>query len=243
MAPAPLPPPVRALAAEELRPWVLDTVFEREQSGLGEFLTELRPATALFMSFGGLDYDEDEAAGEKLDAVIRRVQAIVGRYEGALLQLTIGDKGNYLYANFGALVAHEDDARRALQAALELQALPQEFDFLQEVRIGVTSGTLRVGAYGGATRRTFGALGDDVNLAARLMTTAAPGEILVSGRVHNAVADAFTFEPRPPLAMKGKAEPLPVFAVTGRQRQRATRLREPTYRLPMVGRKAELRVD
>ena len=116
VAPTPLPPPASA-AAEELRPWVLPSVYEWEQSGLGEFLTELRPAIPLFLSFGGLDYDEDEAAGEKLDAVIRRVQAIAGRYEGALLQLTIGDKGNYLYANFGAVVSHEDDARRALLAA------------------------------------------------------------------------------------------------------------------------------
>ena len=193
------------------------------------------------MSFGGLDYDGDEAAGEKLDAVIRRVQAIVARYEGALLQLTIGDKGNYLYANFGAVVAHEDDARRAsagrpraasLDAGIRLPARS-----CRSASPAARCGSARTAA---TTRRTYGALGDDVNLAARLMTTAAPGEILVSGRVHNAVAEAFTFEPRPPLAMKGKAEPLPVFAATGQQRQRATRLLEPTYRLPMIGRQAEL---
>jgi tetratricopeptide (TPR) repeat protein len=72
------------------------------------------------------------------------------------------------------------------------------------------------------------------------METAAPGEILVSGNVHKATANDFVFEPRPPLPVKGKAEPLPVFSVTGERQQRAIRLQEPTFALPMVGRQAEL---
>ncbi len=160
------------------------------------------------------------------------VQAILTRYEGALVQLTIGDKGSYLYASFGATVAHEDDARRAVQAALELQQMSAELSFLQPVQIGISSGTMRVGPYGGSTRRTYGALGDDTNLAARLMTAAVPGEIVVSGRVHKEIAEQFSFEPRPPLPLKGKAEPLPVFAVIGQRRQRAIRLEEHTTHCP-----------
>jgi tetratricopeptide (TPR) repeat protein len=108
------------------------------------------------------------------------------------------------------------------------------------LRIGIAQGVMRVGAYGGVTRRTYGALGDEVNLAARLMTTAGPGEILVTGPVYKAVEGAFAAEPRPPLPMKGKAEPLPVFLVTGERKHRAIRLQEPSYGLPMVGRVAEL---
>ena len=67
----------------------------------------------------------DPDAGAKLDTFIRRVQAILTRYDGALLQLTIGDKGSYLYAAFGAPTAHEDDARRAAHAALACLALPE----------------------------------------------------------------------------------------------------------------------
>ncbi len=229
-----------AIPAETLKPWLLPAVSEREQSGHGAFLTELRPTVALFLRFSGLDYDDDEQAGEKLDSVIRRAQSILNRFEGALLQLTIGDKGSYLYASFGAPIVHEDDANRAIHAALALKRLSQEFTFLQPVETGISSGTMRTGACGGSTRRTYGALGDDVNLAARLMTTAAPGEILVSGRVQKVAADTFTFEPRPPLPLKGKAEPLPVFAVTGLRRQRAIRLEEPHYTLPTMGRQAEL---
>ena len=65
-----------------MRPWVLPTVYERLVGRLGEFLTELRPAVALFLRFGGIDYDNDEAAGAKLDAYIRWVQGVIARYDG-----------------------------------------------------------------------------------------------------------------------------------------------------------------
>jgi class 3 adenylate cyclase/tetratricopeptide (TPR) repeat protein len=236
-----LAPDLPPLAAETLRPWLLPAVFEREQSGRGAFLTEFRLAVALFLRFVGLDYECDQA-GPQLDAFIRRAQGVLARYEGVLLQVTIGDKGSYLYASFGAITAHEDDARRAVKAAFELRGVAVELGFLAPVQIGLSRGTMRAGAYGSATRRTYGVLGDDVNLAARLMVQAAPGEVLLSGTVQQVIADAFTFEPRPPLFMRGKAHALPVFAVTGTRQTRAIRLQEPTYALPMVGRETELRI-
>ena len=229
-----------ALPGEMLRPWLLSTVYEREYTGLITFLTELRPAVPVFIKFSGIDYDNDSDAEEKLNAFVAHAQRAVAKYEGALLQLVIGDKGSYVYAVFGAPIAHEDDAKRAILAAMELNQLPQILDFIQTVQIGVSLGTLRVGAYGSSTRRTYAALGDDVNLAARLMTTAKPSEILITGRVQIDIGDTFTLEPREPIPMKGKGEPQSVFAVTGISRQRATRLPEPSYRLPMIGRQEEL---
>jgi hypothetical protein len=82
-----------------------------------------------------------------------------------LLQLIIGDKGSYAYINFGALQAHEDDGRRAVKAALELREVTP-----LALHMGVAQGVMRVGAYGGATRQTYGALGDDVHLAAAAET-------------------------------------------------------------------------
>ncbi len=231
--------PARVLSADELGAWVNTAVFAREQAGQSVFLTELRPVVALFLRFSGIDFETD-AAREQLDMFLRRLQAAIRPYEGTLIQLTIGDKGSYLYAAFGAPVAHEDDARRAMKAALDFRQAAHALPYLEPVQIGLTRGVMRTGSYGGASRRTYGVLGDDVNLAARLMTTASPGEILVSGQVHKVVREEFTFEPRPPLQMKGKAEPLPVFAVTGERQQRAIRLQEPTYALPMVGRQEEL---
>jgi adenylate cyclase len=233
-------PPLPSLSAAQLRPWLVPVIRERLLAGRGEFLTELRPVAALFVRFSGIDYDEDDAAGEKLDSFVRRVQGILVRYEGTLVQLTIGDKGSFLYGAFGAPIAHEDDARRGVRAALELREAAAALDFLEPVQIGLGRGLMRVGAYGGSTRRTYGVLGDEANLAARLMSEAQPGEVLVSGQVHQVVATEFACEPRPPIALKGKAEPLPVFAVTSRRSRRAMRLQEPSYALPMVGRRAEL---
>jgi adenylate cyclase len=232
--------PLAPVDANLLKAWILPVLYERESAGHRLFLTELRPTTALFMRFMGIDYDNDAHAQEKLDAIVSQAQRTLERHGGILLELTIGDKGSYLHASLGASHVHEDDAQRAVRVALELRQLFHDCAFLDSVQFGLSSGTMRVGAYGGTTRQQFGALGDDVNLAARLMTTAAPGEILISGRVRKASAEEFMVEARPPIVLKGKAQPVPVFAVLGTQQHRAIRLQEPTYALPMVGREHEM---
>ena len=102
-----------------------------------------------------------------------------------MLQLTIGDKGAYLYGVFGAPVAHEDDAARACEAALRLLEIADEVP-VTDVQVGVATGRLRSGTYGHPERRTFCCLGDAVNLAARLMTRAPAGGRLVHGDVAEA---------------------------------------------------------
>ncbi|MDO8674206.1 MAG: hypothetical protein Q7O66_22580 [Dehalococcoidia bacterium] len=111
-------------ASDRLRNWVLPAIHKRLEAGLGEFLTELHPAVALFLRFGGIDFEEDPEAAAKLNSFVRWVQEVTARYEGNLLVLLFGDKGSYLYAAFGAPVAHEDDDRRAANAALELATPP-----------------------------------------------------------------------------------------------------------------------
>lgn len=237
----PWPPLAGTPGAERLRPWVLPAVYERVQAGLGEFLTDLRPAVALFVRFGGIDYEEEGAAAQ-LDAFVRWVQGILSRHDGALLQLTLGDKGSYLYAAFGAPIAHEDDARRAVLAALDLQAEGARPAFVTPLQIGLGQGSVRTGACGSRESRTYGCMGDEVNLAARLMQHAAPGEILASERVHRTLADTFPFAAHPPLRLKGKADLLSIFTLAGTVPHRDMHLLEPRYALPMVGRVAELRL-
>jgi class 3 adenylate cyclase len=118
------------LSDELVSSWLLPPVFDRLQSGGGEFLAELRPAFALFLRFSGIDYDRDPQAQEKLNTFAQAVQEILQRYQSNLLQLTVGDKGSLLYAAFGAPVAHEDDAVRAMSAALELRDLSRSLDFI-----------------------------------------------------------------------------------------------------------------
>ena len=232
--------PADALPNEMTRQWLLPAVYQRLNSGRGEFLAELRPSVALFLRFDGIDYDNDPEAGEKLDEFACHVQEILAQYDSNLLQLTIGDKGSSLYAAFGAPNAHEDDAVRAVSAALEMQDLQNVLPYIQKVQIGISQGRMRTGAYGGTMRRTYGVLGDEVNVAARLMQAASPGEIYVRESVQRAIGDAFRCEELPPLKVKGKSEHLTVYKVLGQKEASTIRLQEPQYALPMVGRKGEV---
>jgi class 3 adenylate cyclase len=237
-------PSLPGLNEASLRPWLIRPVFERVSGGHGEFLTELRPAVAVFLKFEGINYDDDEAAGEKLSNYVSWVQEVVGRYEGFLIDVAIGDKGSYLYNCFGAPTAHENDVWRAMTVATELVRPPEQLSFVSHTQIGISSGTMRTGAYGSLSRRTYGVLGDDVNLAARLMEQAGHGQVLVSGRSHRSVREAFQWETRTPLKLKGKAEPVHVFRLLGPKTQAGCGLVEPAYALPMVGRQVELaRID
>jgi len=204
-----------ALSEAELRPWVLPAVYERLRSGQGQFLADLRPATALFLAFEGVSYDDDDDAGILLDAYIRRVQATIAHYEGTLIQLTFGDKGSYLYAAFGAPVAHDDDAINAVKAALELLKPPTNLSFIHSIRIGVTQGQMYAGAYGSVLRRTYGVLGDKTNLAARLMQQAKPGQILCDEELYETTKERWDFEVLPSVRVKGKAGKIRVYSPTG----------------------------
>ena len=230
------PPGLPPVIADEsvLRRFVHDRVLERAAADQGAFATEFRPCVAVFAGFSGIDLESDSAETE-LDAIVRTLQRIAGHHDGALMDVTTGDEGTCAYINFGALRAHEDDALRAVKAACTLRSgtpVP--------LQVGIAHGTMRVGAFGGLTRRTFGALGDDVNLAARLMSAAEPGEVLVSGYVHTALRGGFIAEPRSPVPVRGRSHPVPVYAVSRPVRQRFVRLEEPVFELPMVGRDSEL---
>ncbi len=227
-----------ALGAELVRPWLLPPIYERLMSGMGEFLTELRPTVALFLRFSGIDYDADPDAQSKLDAYLQTIQRILARYQSYMLQLNIGDKGSNFYVSFGAPLAHEDDAIRAVTAALELRDL--QVDSIKDIQIGISQGLTRTGAYGSISRRTYGALGDDVNMAARLMQSASPGQVLVNQNVRKATAGNFSWEELPPLQVKGKSQPVAVFRLIARREGQDIHLHEPKYALPMVGRKSEL---
>lgn len=228
-----------ALPEEQVCPWLFRPVYERLKTEQGHYLAEIRPAVPIFLRFGGIEYDSDPAAGEKLDSFVRWIQAILARYEGFLIQLTVGDKGSYLYSVFGAPIAHDDDPLRAVTAALEMLTPPPELGYIQNIQIGVTRGQMRTGAYGSATRSTYGVLGDEVNLAARLMTNTEPGTILVSQRVVNATEHSYECESKGAIQVKGKSYPIEVSVVKGRRQTtpKRTMIRSAG---PLVGRDAEI---
>jgi class 3 adenylate cyclase/tetratricopeptide (TPR) repeat protein len=229
---------VHAAVVDEtlLHPWLHPAVLQRERTA-PTLSTEYRPCIALFIGFSTID---DEAP-EHVVAFMKTLQAAAQRHEGMPLALTVEETGGYAHVNFGAITAHEDDARRALRLAVELRAVESRSCGITALRIGIAQGPMRIGSFGAPMRRAFGAMGDDVNLAARLMQSAAPGEIVISAQVQRGTAEFFSTEARAPVTMKGKGEPLPVFAVVDERPRRAMRLQEPAYALPMVGREAELK--
>jgi predicted ATPase/class 3 adenylate cyclase len=243
-APWPEIPP-DTFTAEQIRPWLLPPVYERLESrqrtfasGQRQFLAELRPAVTLFLQFSGLDYDGDDAAGEKLDRYICWAQRVLAGYDGYLLQLTVGDKGSYFYAVFGAPVAHDDDPARAVAAALALRNPPAELNFITPPRIGISQGRMRTGAYGGDARQTYGVLGDAVNTAARLMEAAQPGQILLSGHLADQVSRHYECRSLGQRTLRGKQSPQALFELVGRQvvEERPSAV----FSQPLVGRETDL---
>ena len=122
----------------------------------------------------------------------------VHRYEGTINQFL----GDGFMALFGAPLAHEDHARRAVLAALALQRLLQDhqaelgepYGVTCVFRMGLNTGLVVVGSIGNNLRMDYSAIGDTTNLAARLQQLAEPGTILVSddtrlveGSVHGSV--------------------------------------------------------
>jgi tetratricopeptide (TPR) repeat protein len=154
-----------------------------------------------------------------------------------VLQLTLGDKGAYLYGVFGTPFAHEDDAARACAAALELRALGTS-TAARDIQVGITHGRLRSGTYGHTGRKTFVCLGDAVNLSARLMIKAPPGEIYVAELVRRMAGAGFGWVPLEDLRLKGKTNPVRAYALTGSTGARSRRVVR--YSLPIVGRAGEL---
>jgi class 3 adenylate cyclase/tetratricopeptide (TPR) repeat protein len=187
------------------------------------------------------------ALGERLDA--ESVREVMARYydgartvferHGGTVEKFIGDA---VMAAFGIPTLHEDDALRAVKAAVELrdhlEELNTEIDdrwgVRLQVRMSVNTGEVVAGHGDGG--QAF-ATGDAVNVAARLEQAAAPGEILLGSETHEFVQSVVRTEPVAPLTLKGKSEPVPAWRLLGGL-DTAT-VEEPPL-APFLGREAEL---
>lgn len=234
----PVPLPYPKLPRSVVRHWLLPAVYERVRSGSGEFLAELRPAVPIFVRFRGIDYDGDPEARLKLDGFVRQAEHVVDGYGGNVLQLTLGDKGAYLYGVFGSPLAHEDDAARACAAALELLGLEGRTAATQ-LQVGLARGRLRSGSCGNWQRRTFCCLGDATNLAARLMSAAPAGQVYLPAELAEEAGTGFDFEVLPYLTVKGKTDPVAIRRLVGRRGVAFAWRRRSAH--PLVGRGNELR--
>jgi len=209
-----------------------------------------RPATVLFADLTGFT-----SLGERLDPEdVRALQNEL--YEelrsaltqfGGFMEKFVGDA---VMAVFGAPVAHEEDPERALRAALEMHRRVAALSARWERRlgrpltlhVGVNTGRVVAGNIG-STEGAYAVTGDTVNTAARLQSAAGPAETLVSGSTYLLTHHAFAFEQRGSVALKGKAEPIPVYRLIGvEERPRPARgLEAHGLRAPFVGRDDEMK--
>ncbi|HUG95259.1 MAG TPA: adenylate/guanylate cyclase domain-containing protein, partial [Pleomorphomonadaceae bacterium] len=162
-----------------------------------------KTVTVLFCDLAGSTELGETLDAERLRALLmrysERMLAIVERHGGSVEKF-IGDA---VMAVFGVPLLHEDDALRAVRAALEMRdALPA---LGLQGRIGVMTGEVVTG-----TEQRL-ATGDAVNVAARLEQAAQPGEVLIGQPTLALVRDAAEVEPLAPLNLKGKAEPIPAY--------------------------------
>ena len=187
---------------------------------------------------------ELEEAPKLLDPVLERMIEAVHRYEGTVNQIL----GDGIMALFGAPVAHEDHAVRACYAALRMQQLVKGYaeevrrshGMSVRIRIGVNSGEVLVRAIGTDLRMDYTAVGQTTHLAARMEQLADPGSILISPTTLDLAAGYVEVRPLGPVPVKGLAQPVEVYELTGagtaRSRLQATALRGLT---PFVGRDPE----
>jgi DNA-binding response OmpR family regulator len=210
-APCPWPEDSERLDDAQAQAFVAAGVRERVRDGQGEFLAELRPAVSVFVRFAGIDFDADAEAEQKLDALARFAQEIAHAHDGTLLQLALGDKGSHFHVGFGVPVAHDDDDLRAVRSALSLVHASSRFPFVGAIAAGVARGPIRAGAYGSSARRAYSVMGDSVNLAVRLMTKAANGDVLCDAGVYEAARASMAFEALPAIAVKGKSKRVAVY--------------------------------
>ena len=135
---------------------------------------------------------------------------MVQKYGGTIDKF-IGDE---IMALFGAPIAHEDDAERALRAALEMMEVLVDFNrehgTALGLHFGINTGPVVAGEIGGQNRRDYSVMGDAVNLAARLEDASSAGEIFVGPTTYRLTSRMFEFEALPPLSVKGKKEPIEV---------------------------------
>ena len=163
-----------------------------------------------------------------VDRFFRVALAEVHRYEGTINQFL----GDGFMALFGAPIAHEDHARRAVLAALGITGRAEV-----TIRIGINSGLVVVGAIGDDLRMDYTAFGDTTVLAARLQAAAPPGAVLISKRAAESVRGYFRLEESPPVQVKERiVRPLQVTGLTSR----TARIRAREELSPFTGRDVEL---
>src|SRR5258706_12338124 len=210
--------------------------------------SERRPITVLFADIAG-----STAIAERMDPedwtvlvgeAFKRMNSTIERYGGTVARLM----GDGVLAFFGAPTAHEDDPERAVRCGLDMVRAIDELGDSHghiaggdiRVRVGLHTGPVGVGVVGTETANEYTAMGDAVNVAARMQAAARPGSVLITAATHRFVSPLVEAVDVGMLELKGKTDAVQAYEITG-LRAGATRTRGLLgVRTPMVGRDAQL---
>jgi len=192
---------------------------EGNVGGRGPLSSEQRRVTAMFVNLlGSSELLERAGADETLrqvDAYARALIAAVERHGGVVLGSDVADHGDKFIVLFGAPLLAEEQEASALRCAVDVSAALAAADLELEHQIGVNSGPVFAGEIGSRERREYTVIGDAVNLAARLMAHARPGETLVSAATADRAGPGFELRKRRPIRVKGKTAPVRLFELCG----------------------------
>jgi class 3 adenylate cyclase/tetratricopeptide (TPR) repeat protein len=203
-------------------------------------------AAVMFVNLLGLDelLDSEHFDPAAVTAILQETFVALHREVddrgGVISRIDPYNRGSKLLVLFGAPQAHEDDPLRAVDTALAMRRAVHEInskllpppepdrpEHALQLRAGITYGPTIAGEAGDFRgRREYTVMGDEVNLSARLMgnvslphymmDTASAGEIYINQSVQRQVAGYFAYESKPPIRVKGKTSPIPIYAVRGR---------------------------
>jgi class 3 adenylate cyclase len=212
-------------------------------------VSERRPITVLFADIAGSTAIAERLDPEDWTALVgeafQRMNRTVERYDGTIARLM----GDGVLAFFGAPSAHEDDPERAVRCGLDLVRAIDELGATTaiseagklRVRVGINTGPVVVGIVGTHSASEYTAMGDTVNVAARMQASARPGSVLITAATHRFVSGLVEAADVGQLELKGKTASVRAYEITGLKEGAVHGRGLAGVTSPMVGRDSQLR--
>jgi len=229
------PPPNIRASNQLLGRYLATPIKEGQTTGPGEH----RRVTTVFINVLGLEElaaaDREGDALSACSTLVETMTATLNRHGGYFLGSDVSGEGIKFIGLFGAPIASVGQEAAAMRFALDFRERLKDSGAPLTIKTGINTGYVFAGEVGWRHRREYTVIGDDVNLAARLMSAAKVGEILVSRATAAAEASSFELRNVRPVAVKGKSQPVKICRLL-RQKQ----VQPSIAPLPLVGREREM---
>ena len=221
LAPAEMTPADTKPKIEDLEIFIPRIVIEQEIPG------EFREVVSLFISY------KISKEMSEIEKMLEYLASYVQKYGGYISGFDFGDKGATLLALFGAPVSYEDNLERAIDCVAEIRK-----NCNTELRSGITQGVVYAGFVGSPKRAAYTALGDNVNLSARIMMKTPFGFDWIAGKAAEKAKNVFALESKGEFAFKGIDVPIEVFEIQGHLKVEE----ETSFSTAFTGRTEELKM-